>query len=74
MYSPHETAQIQVWRQKCNDNTITKEELKEALALLARGRVAGAAASAESKSRKSSAAAKKAPVDSDKLLGELGDL
>lgn len=67
MYSPDESAQIQQWRAKCNNNTITQDELKEALALLRRGREGAHAASAASKAKKAS----KAPVDSDKLLGEL---
>lgn len=70
MYSPQESAQIQLCRQKVANGTITKEELREALALLARGRGAAAQASAASKTRKASGK----NVDSDKLLDELSGL
>ena len=66
MYSPQESAQILAFRQKVNNNTITKEELKEALALLARGRSTAAASSSAAKSR----AAKPKP-NGDDLLSEL---
>lgn len=71
MYTPQESIQIQLWRQKINNGTITKDELKEALFLLSRSRTAGATASAASKTRK---AASKAPINSDSLLDELGGL
>jgi alkylhydroperoxidase/carboxymuconolactone decarboxylase family protein YurZ len=67
MYSPDESIQIQTWRAKCNAGTITQEELREALALLRRGRGGAHAASAASKAKKAS----KAPVDSDDLLSQL---
>jgi hypothetical protein len=70
MYSPQESAQIQMFRQKTNNGTITKEELKEALALLARGRTSAASSSAATKT----ARAAKAKPDGDALLGELEGL
>lgn len=71
MYTPEESARIQQYRQKVNDNTITKEELREALALLRKGREGAHATSTASRTRK---AASKQPVDSDSLLDELGGL
>lgn len=70
MYSPQESAEIQLYRQKVNDGTITKEELQRGLALLRKGRSSAHATSAASKERKAGAAAKK-NVNSDALLGEL---
>lgn len=70
MYTPQESTQIQIWRQKVTAGTITKEELKEALAMLAKGRGAAAAVSATSRASK----APKKPVDADALLNELDGL
>lgn len=70
MYSPQESIRIQILRAKVNDNTITREELKEASALLRQSREGAHAVSARSKATK----AAKAPVDSNKLLGELDGL
>lgn len=58
-------------RQKSMMNQITSEELKEALTLLRQGRTAAQVTS--TKSRTATAKAK-APVNSDDLLSELGDL
>lgn len=71
MYSPEESLKIQMLRQKVSNNTITKEELKEGMALLARARGVGAATAAASKTRK---AAAKGPINSDNMLDELGGL
>lgn len=58
-------------RQKSMMNQITSEELREALTLLRQGRTAAQVTS--TKSRTATAKAK-APVNSDDLLNELGDL
>lgn len=73
MYSPQESAEIQMYRQKVNAGTITKEELQRGLELLRRGRGAAHATSAASKERKATSKAK-ANVNSDSLLDELGGL
>lgn len=73
MYTPQESQTILNFRQKVNNGTITREELKEGLALLAKARAGAHATSAASKERKSSAAAKK-NVNSDALLSELEGL
>lgn len=62
-------AKIAEWRQKIRDNTITQEELREALIVLREGRKRAAAVSAASRAR-----AAKAPINSDDLLSELGGL
>jgi hypothetical protein len=66
------TANIQMWRQKARDGTLTQEELKLAIAEMRQERVGAGAVSTASKAKKSEAAAKKQPIDSDALLGELG--
>lgn len=70
MYSPEQSARILLLRAKVNDGSITPDELKEGLALLRSQREGAHAASAATKSRK----AAKAPVNSNDLLSELGDL
>ena len=60
-------AKIQLYRQKAREGTLTQEEVKEALIYLRQGRAAAAATSATSR-------AKKAPINSDALLDELGGL
>lgn len=57
-----------VWRQKCIDGTITKEELTEAMKALRGEREAAAAASAPKRVAK----AKAAIPSADDLLGEIG--
>jgi hypothetical protein len=64
--SPELQTKIQLWRQKSLDGTLTREEMKEAIEALREGRMQAAVTSAASKSR-----AKKAPVNSEDLLGEL---
>jgi hypothetical protein len=71
MYSPQESTQILLFRQKVSNNTITPEELKEALALLRKAREGAHATSAVSRAKKT---ASKTPVNSDALLGELDGL
>ena len=63
---------IQLWRQKSRDGTITVAEMREAVQAMRAERVGAAGVSAASKEKKATTAAKKAPIDSDSLLGELG--
>lgn len=63
---------IQLWRQKCLDGSITVEEMKLAIEAIRKERVLATEKSATAKVKKESAAAKAKPVDSDALLGELG--
>jgi len=63
---------IQIWRQKSRDGTITLDEMREAIAAIRKERVGAGEVSAVSKERKAVAKAKAAPIDSQALLGELG--
>ena len=66
-------SQIQTWRQKVANNTITTEELTEAIAAIRKERVGAAGVSAASTERKTTAKAKAkaGPIDSDALLDGL---
>lgn len=68
--SPEMAAKIAIWRQKALDNTLTKEDMREAILALRQDRKGAAIASAKSKVKK---AAKVLP-DADDLLNELGGL
>lgn len=65
------TGSIQIWRQKVLDNTITTEEMRQAIAAIRQERVGASTKSAASRERKTTAKAKAAPIDSEALLGEL---
>jgi uncharacterized protein YnzC (UPF0291/DUF896 family) len=67
MISPETQQRIDELRQKSRDNTITREEMREALTLMRGDRVRAAATSKTSR-------AKKQPVNSDNLLSELDNL
>lgn len=71
--SPEMQAQIQIWRQKSRDGTITQDELREALKALREDRVRAATTSEASRGRKAATRAK-AAVNSDDLLSELEGL
>jgi uncharacterized RmlC-like cupin family protein len=64
-------SQIQLWRQKCRDNTITQEEMRLAVAAIRKERVGATAVSATAKTKAATAKAKAAPIDSDALLDGL---
>lgn len=69
MYTQETLDKIAVWRQRCNDGTITPEEMREALAALRQDRLLAAQTSAKSKS---GGGKSKAPTkSSDDLLAEL---
>lgn len=63
---------IQLWRRKCADGTITIDELREAMEAIRKERVGASTVSATAKTRTATAKAKAAPIDSNALLSELG--
>ena len=63
---------IQLWREKARNGTITTEEMRDALAQIRADRLGAGQRSTASKVRTSTAKAKAAPIDSDALLDELG--
>jgi capsule polysaccharide export protein KpsE/RkpR len=67
MYSPEITQKIAEWRRKVLENTISREEMQQAIILLRQGRVS--AAEAQKKSR--SSGPKKPTKSADELLSEL---
>ena len=60
------TNSIEIWRAKAREGTLTKEEMREALAAIRASRTVSAERSAAKKAKTG-----KAPVDSESLLGEL---
>ena len=71
--SPELQAQVQLWRQKAREGTLTQGEMRQAIAALRQDRVGAAAVSAKSKATKATARAK-ANVNSEDLLNELDNL
>ena len=65
---------IQIWRMKAKDGTMTLDDARAAIAAIRKERTGASEVSAVSKTRKAATAAKKVPVDSGALLGELDDL
>lgn len=66
MYDPETQQKIAEWRKKVLDNTITREEMQQAIIILRQGRVAAAE---QKKASKSSSPKKK--IDADELLAGL---
>ena len=66
-------SKLQLWRQKVADNSITIDEIKEAMAAIRKERTEASGKSDASRERKAAVAtkAKAEPIDSEKLLGEL---
>lgn len=62
---------IQIWRSKAADGTLSMEDCRAAIAAIRKERVNAAVVSATSKTNKAAAAAKKAPIDSDAMLDSL---
>lgn len=62
---------IQLWREKVLNGTITTEEMREALAQIRADRLGAGQRSSTSRERISTAKAKAAPVDSAALLAQL---
>lgn len=71
--TPEMQSQIQLWRQKARDGTLTQDEMRQAIVALRQDRVGAAATSAKSKTTRATAKAK-ANVNSDDLLSELDGL
>lgn len=69
--TPELQLKVAEWRQKARDGVLTKEECREAIALLREGRQLASAASTSSKSRKTTT---KKSVDTASLLDELEGL
>jgi hypothetical protein len=60
------TSQIQLWRQKVADNTITEDELREAIAAIRKERVGASTVSAKSRAK----AAPKPVINADDVLAK----
>lgn len=67
-------SQVQIWRQKCKDGTMTTEEMVEVINKIRGERVAATVVSAKSKTTAAEKKAKAVPIDSDDLLSQLGGL
>jgi len=65
---------IQIWRMKSREGTMTLEDSRAAIAAIRKERVGASEVSAASKTKKAATAAKKAPVNVSSLLDELGSL
>lgn len=68
---------VQEWRRRSalpagHPESLTIEDMKEAIAAIRKERVQAQETSTKSKARKSAAAEKAKPIDSESLLGELG--
>lgn len=68
--SPEVASKIAGWRQKALDNTLTREEMAEAIRVMRQDRVGAAVASAKSRTAK----AKAEIPTADDLLSELDGL
>ena len=66
------SSNIQLWRQKSREGTITISELRQAVIAIREERMMAGEKSSASKEKKATAKAKAAPIDSEALLGELG--
>lgn len=66
-------AQVDLWRQKCRDGTMTQEEYKQVIIALRAGRKATPQATGGSKT-KAAAKAKPQAASGDDLLAELDGL
>lgn len=71
--TPEMSAQVQLWRQKAREGTLTQEEMRDAITALRRDRIGASAVSTKSHEKKATAKAK-ATVSSDDLLSELDNL
>ena len=71
--TPETQAQVQLWRQKSREGTLTQDEMRQAILILRQDRVGAAGVSATAKARKQKTADNKR-VNSDDLLSELDSL
>lgn len=67
------STQVQLWRQKAREGTLTQDDMKEALIALRESRQAAGAVSATSREKKAITKVKK-NINSDDLLNELDGL
>lgn len=67
-------SQVQIWRQRCKDGTMTTEEMVEVINKIRGERIAATAISTKSRATAAEKKAKAAPINSDDLLNELGGL
>lgn len=67
------STQVQLWRQKAREGTLTQDDMKEALIALREFRQAAGAVSATSREKKATTKVKK-NINSDDLLNELDGL
>ena len=65
---------IQIWRMKSKEGTMTIDDYRAAIAAIRKERVGASEVSATSRVKKAATAAKKVPVDGNSLLDELGNL
>lgn len=70
---PNIQTQIQLWRQKAREGTMTLAEYREAIAYIRQGREAASKTSDKAKTTRA-AGKSKANINSDDLLSELGDI
>ena len=63
---------VQMWRQKAREGTLTLAETRAAIAAIRAERIGASAVSAASTERKTAAKAKAKPISGDDLLAELG--
>lgn len=68
------TTNIQIWRQKAAEGTITLAEMREAIAAIRKERLSADDRSTAKRTRTAAASAKAAPVDVGSLFSELDDL
>jgi hypothetical protein len=67
-------AQVEVWRNKCRDGTMTLEEYKQVIIHLRAGRAATPQATSGSRSKSKATATAKPAVSGDDLLSQLDGL
>ncbi len=61
------TTQVQEWRRKAKEGTLTQEEMRQAISMMREGRVSAVATSTKARAKK----AAPAKVDSEGMLDEL---
>lgn len=68
------SAQIEIYRQKVRDGTITVEELRAAIVQLREGRLSAGASKSGGAKKASAKGGLLSQDETDNILGELGDL
>ena len=72
--TPEAQSELETLRAKITAGTYTADDLRTAVVIMREGRAIAAAASATSRTKKATTAAKKAPVNADDLLAGLDSL